>query len=135
MVQVEKTTDFQLSVPDQPGELARLAANLKRAQVNLRALWGFGIGQGNAEIICVPEDAVAFRKFADQEGLRYREREVTYLTGDDRLGVLVETFERIARANVNVHAVDVVAAGGKFASYLWVDDKERPALERALSGA
>jgi hypothetical protein len=132
MVKMERLIDFDLSVPDRPGELAKLAADLKKAQVGLRALWGFGIGGGQAEIICVPEDAGKFRAFADAAGLHYRERSVVCLTGEDRLGELVDTLEKIAGARLNVHALDAIAVDGRVVSYLWVDDADRDSLAKLL---
>ena len=132
MIKMERMIDFELSVPDRPGEVVKLAKDLRDEKVSLRALWGFGIGGGNAEIICVPEDATKFRAFADAHGFQYRERTVIAMHAEDRLGVLVEVLEKIAAANVNVHAIDAIAAGGQVISYLWVEAADQAAINKLL---
>jgi hypothetical protein len=132
MSRFDRVTDFQISVPDQPGEVAHLARDLKAAGINLRALWGFGIGGGQAELLCVPEDVNAFRAFLDERGHVYNERRVVSMTGDDKLGALVDTLEQIATAGINVHATDVVALGGQFVAYLWADEGQQEKLESLL---
>jgi hypothetical protein len=132
MVKLERMVDFQVAVPDRPGELARFIASLKKENINLRAIWGFGIGGGHAEIICVPEKPKRFRAFAEKAGLQVRERTVVCMNGKDKLGALVGTVEKIASAGINVHAVDAIALSGRYGAYIWVEDKDRQALEKVL---
>lgn len=134
MARLKRVADFEIAVPDRPGELARFLAKTRAAKVNLRAVWGFGIGQDNAEIICVPEKPENFRAFAQAEGLSVKQRFAVFMTGPDKLGALVDTLERVAAAGLNIHAFDAVAIGGKYAAYVWAgDDAGREALARLLA--
>ena len=72
MPKIQEYIDFQISVPDQPGELFRITKGLQEAEINLRAMWGFGIGAGHAEIIVVPDDPDQFRAHAEEAGLDVR---------------------------------------------------------------
>jgi prephenate dehydratase len=129
---VEKCVDFQISVPDQPGELFRITKGLQEAHVNLRALWGFGIGGGHAEIIVVPEDPDRFRAHAMKSGLEFRERTVVHVTGKDEVGALVDTVERIAASGINIDAFDAIAMSGRYGAFCWVADADRDQLEDVL---
>jgi hypothetical protein len=133
MAKIQQYVDFQISVPDQPGELFRITKGLQDAEINLRALWGFGIGRGHAEIIVVPVDPDQFRAHADEAGLDYEERTVLHFTGKDELGALVETIERIASAGINVHSFDAIALNGKYGAYCWVAEEDRERLADLLS--
>jgi hypothetical protein len=132
MAKVQQQVDFQISVPDQPGELFRILKGLQDAEINLRAMWGFGIGEGHGEIIVVPEDPDQFRTHAEDLGLDFEERSVMHLTGKDELGALVETIEKVAAAGINVHSFDAIALGGKFGAYCWVAEEDRDRLNKLL---
>ena len=132
MTKIQQYVDFQIAVPDQPGELFRITKGLQEAEINLHALWGFGIGRGHAEIIVVPEDPDQFRDHAKSAGLQYEERTVLHLTGKDEVGALVDTIERIAAAGINVHSFDAISLNGKFGAYCWVGDEDRDRLRKLL---
>ena len=48
MLKCALMADFSVNLPDEPGELSRLAAMLRESGVNLVALWGYGPGTGDA---------------------------------------------------------------------------------------
>ena len=132
MSRTDTSTDFQISVPDKPGELLGIIKGVQDAGINLRALWAFGIGGGRAEVIVLPEDADAFREHARRAGLEVRERTVVHFTGPDELGALVGSLEQIASADINIHAFDAIAVGGKYGAYCWVDEGDVTALEKTV---
>jgi hypothetical protein len=132
MARWKRLADFWINLPDRPGELARLAARLREADVNLLGLWGYGAENGRARFYCVPESAEQFRNFARSAELPIREGVTFYLTAADRGGMLVQTLENIARANVNLLAIQAVAIQGEFGCFLWADERDWPTLESIL---
>ncbi len=74
MAKCAMMSDFLISLPDRPGELARLAKILREAEVNLVGLWGYGRGEGKARLYCVPQNAEEFRRFAESAGLDVNHR-------------------------------------------------------------
>jgi len=46
-----------ISTDDQPGQLARFSKKISEYEINLEAIWSFGTGRGNAEIIAIPWDS------------------------------------------------------------------------------
>ena len=112
-------SDFSLTLPDRPGELARLAAKMRAADVNLVGLWGYG-GDGDvARFYCVPESADQFRSFAVSAELDAEEGTTFFLSGADEVGALVKTLERIAEMNINLRAIQAVGSGGDVGCFIW----------------
>jgi hypothetical protein len=124
--------DFWINLPDQPGELARLASRLREADVNLLGLWGYGAENGHARFYCVPESAEQFRNFAKSAEIEIREGVTFYLAEANRGGALVQTLEKIAKAGINLLAIQAVAIEDAFGCFLWADPKDQAALMKVL---
>lgn len=128
-----RLADFWIDLPDQPGELARLASRLREADVNLLGLWGYGAEGGKARFYCVPESAEQFRNFARSAELQAREGITFYLKAIDRGGKLIQTLEKVAAAQINLLAIQAVAINGEFGCFLWADQQDWDALEHVLA--
>ena len=131
---IKRAKYFSISVEDKPGELARFARRMKEANVNLAGVWGFGLGQGKAQIIAVPRDVEKFKKAAQAAGWSPQEGTCFHLEGEDRVGALQETLERVASEGINLHAVDALAIGNRFAAYVWTQEKDVERLAKVLKG-
>ncbi|MCA9286634.1 MAG: hypothetical protein KDA22_15530 [Phycisphaerales bacterium] len=125
-------SDFSIALPDRPGELARLAARMREADVNLLGLWGYGSSSQTARFYCVPESADQFRNFAESAGLEVQEGTTFFLTGRDRGGALVERLDRIALQGINLHAIEAIRVGDQFGCFIWADAADWPRLAEAL---
>jgi hypothetical protein len=128
---VRRTEYFYTTMPDRPGQGARLALALREAGVNLRALLAFPAGNGQSQVDLVPEDPAALRKAADQAGFKLSDAKRAFLVeGDDRPGATTELMEKLSNAGINITAVaGVSSGGGRFGLVLWVphSDYERAA--------
>ncbi|MCI0529270.1 MAG: hypothetical protein L0Y56_17675 [Nitrospira sp.] len=131
---IQRTQYFSIAVEDKPGELARFARKMKAANVNLSGVWGFGIGQGKAQIFAVPQDEEKFKQAAKAGGLSIKEGTCFRLEGEDKVGALLDTLERVASEGISLHAVDALALEGRFAAYIWAQDKDVEKLGRVLKG-
>jgi len=129
---VKKVTYFSVDVEDKPGVLADYCAALRDHQVNLKGLWGFGVGMGRAKIFSVPQNPKQFQKAARAAGYEVKEGTAFYLTGADRVGALCKTLDLAKSAGVNIHALDAIAVGGKFGAYIWGEEDNTEALAKAL---
>lgn len=128
-------TDFAMELPNRPGELARLAARLRAADVNLLGLWGAETSDGNGTFYCVPEAADQFREFARSAELDIREGVAFHLRGKDHVGALVRTLEQIAGANVNLLGIQTIAAEGSFGCFVWAEPDDWDRLIKVLDEA
>jgi hypothetical protein len=122
---VRKLDYFALALPDRPGEGARLVAALKDNGVNLLALSGFPSGR-KSQIDLVPEDPRALRAAAKKMKLALGARKHCFvIQGDDRLGALADTLQKLAAAKINVTAIQAVTAGmGRYGAIFWVKPRD-----------
>jgi hypothetical protein len=55
------------------------------------------------------------------------------IQGDDRVGALARTLDRLATAKINVTALDAVTAGkGRYGAIFWVKPKDVARAKRLL---
>lgn len=114
---------FYVQVPHKAGEGARALRALKDAGVNLLAFTGFPSGR-RAQLDFIPADAAAFKKAAKAAGWKLTGPKRAFLiSGDDRVGAIADIIGRLADAKINVIAVDVVGADGRFGAILWVEPR------------
>lgn len=116
---------FYTTVPDKPGEGARILAALRDAGINLLAFSGFPEGR-RAQLDFVPTDAAAFVAAAKAAKVKLsRPKKAFLINGDDRPGAMAEIHATLARAKISVTAADAATAGsGRFGAILWVKPKD-----------
>jgi hypothetical protein len=131
---VRRVEYYYVTVPDAPGEGARILSALKDSGVNLLAYLGFPLGGGQSQIDLVPEDPDAFREAAERAGLTLSEKKRAFLVqGDDRLGAVADTTGKLADANVNITAVAATGAGsGRYGMIVWVAPADYESAAAAL---
>ena len=106
-------TDLSISLPDEPGGLAKAAKALGGAGVNIEGI--AGLGGGHAHVHLLVEDAASARTALEAAGISVegeREAVVVDLSSEDRPGKLAELAEKIAAAHVNLAAC-YVASGSR----------------------
>lgn len=130
---IRKVDYFAMQVPDHAGEAHQMLAELRKAGVNLLAFTGFPNGRGS-QMDFVPASSSAFMKTAKAAGWKVGKAKTGFLIqGKDRTGALDMTLGKLAKANINVTAVDGVAAGsGRFGAILWVKSKDVAKASRTL---
>ena len=127
---------FYIDAPDRPGEGARVLAELSAAGVNLLAVSGFPSGR-RAQIDFVPEDPAAFRAAARKGRWKVTgPKKVFVIQGDDRIGVMAETYGKLAAAKINVISSQAICAGaGRFGGLLWVAPRDVKRAAKALGAS
>ena len=126
MAETVRTMDYYyVTVPDKPGEGARILDELRSAGVNLVGYSGFPSGRG-AQLDFVPVDSPAFKAVAKQKKWKVKgPKRAFIIEGDDRLGACAAVLDRLAAAKINVTAMDAVAAGGgRYGAILWVKPRD-----------
>ncbi len=99
--------DLVIDIENEPGALARIAAAVSDAGVNIAAATCLGTGE-RAEIhILVPHAEAAKHALAISHLAVSREREVVAVEVEDRPGVLADLTRAIARAGVDLDLVYV----------------------------
>jgi hypothetical protein len=122
-----------IHVPSRAGQAAAVLDAVARAGVDLLAFTGFP-ERGGAQLDLVTDELAKLRKLAKQEGWRLSPVKRGFLIqGKDRVGAVHRQLRKLARAGINVTAVDAVSAGrGRFGMILWVKPRDQAKAARAL---
>ena len=99
--------DLVIDIENEPGALAKVAAAVSDAGVNIAAATCVGPGDRAELHILVPHAEAAKHALAISHLVVTREREVVAVEVEDRPGVLADLTRKIARAGVNVDLVYV----------------------------
>jgi hypothetical protein len=99
--------DLAIDVENTPGALARIAAAISDAGVNISAATCVGPGDRAELHILVPHPEAVKRALAITHVGVTREREVVVVDVEDRPGVLADLTRKIARAGVDLDLVYV----------------------------
>jgi hypothetical protein len=134
---------FKVTVPDKPGEGARLLGTLRDAGINLVAFSGFPRarrGQKRGQIDFVPSDPDSFKAAAKQAKLKVEGPKTCFLVdGDDRPGKGAELMGTLAEAKINVTALQAICTGatngraGRYGAIFWVKPRDVKKTEKILS--
>jgi hypothetical protein len=99
--------DLAIDIDNTPGALARVAAAISDAGVNIAAATCIGTGERAELHILVPRAGAAKHSLAISNLAVSREREVVVVDVEDRPGVLADLTRKIARAGVDLDLVYV----------------------------
>ena len=124
---IRRAKSFQFSVEAKPGTLAAVTKVLKENEVDLSGLWGFGIGQGKGEIIAVPKDPEKFKQAATKAGWTVKESTCLEISGEDKVGALVEALDKVAAEGANLHALNAVTLSGQYGGTIWSEEIDKVA--------
>jgi hypothetical protein len=118
---IRKVDYFSMTLPDRPGEGAKVLAALAEAGVGLLAFTGFPRGK-RAQIDVIPLEAKKFNAVAKKAGWTVNPKKTGFLVqGEDRTGVVLDVVKKLADAGINVTAMDAVTAGeGRYGAIFWV---------------
>jgi len=118
---VRKVDYYYVVVPDKPGECAKVLSALAAEGINLLAFSGFPSAR-KGQLDLVPEDSNAFKLAAKKLKLKLSARKSGFLVqGDDRVGALNETLDKLTGAKINITAMDAISSGGgRYGAIFWV---------------
>jgi len=130
---VQAVDYFYIEIPNKAGEAFRTLSVLKQAGINLLAFSGFPSGR-RAQLDFIPTDSQTFTKAARKAGFKLSAKKTGFLIqGEDRVGAMADVLEKLAKAKINVTAVDAVCAGGgRYGAILWVKPADRKRAAKAL---
>ena len=125
MADVVRPVDyFYVTIPNKPGEGARLLDTLRQAGVNLLAFSAFPEGR-KSQADFVPENSPAFRSVAKKAKWKLTGPKKAFLVqGDDRIGAVSDLVGALAAAKINITAFDAVSVHGRYGAIFWVAAKD-----------
>ena len=130
---IRKVVYFSMQVPNRPGVGVDMLKSIAKGRQNLLAFTGVPNRVG-AQVDFVPADPVEFARGARRAGVKLSERKTAFLVqGEDRVGALVRVLDVLAKAKINMVAMDAVTAGsGRFGAIFWVKPKDVGRASRLL---
>ncbi|MBI4601847.1 MAG: hypothetical protein HY721_07785 [Planctomycetes bacterium] len=96
--------EFRITVGNRPGELARVAENLSRKDVNIKAIAASASG-GTVTLHLIGHDIEATRAGLTEMRAQFTEREVIPLLLEDKAGALAVVAKQLADAGINIDAI------------------------------
>jgi hypothetical protein len=122
--------DLVIDIENTPGALARVAAAISDAGVNIAAATCVGPGERAELHILVPHAEAAKHALAISHVAVTRERQVVVVEVEDRPGVLADLARKVAEAGVNLDLVYVATQ-----NRVVLGAEDLPALRAALGVA
>jgi hypothetical protein len=103
--------EFRLSLPNRPGELARLTEELARKSVNLKAV--AGLAEANkATIALVGHDVNALRQALQEARIRFEEVELLTVDLEDQPSELADVAAKLSDASINLTSIYILGREG-----------------------
>src|SRR2546425_10686256 len=102
--------EFNVTLQDRPGTLARLGQMLGEAAVNIEAIQGMS-REGHGFIHFVPRDPQEAARVLDAAGIAYSQRAGLSIKARDEPAILRDLRPLIAQANINIASIDVTTSG------------------------
>lgn len=130
---IRRTAYFSMKTPNRPGQGAKLLNGLAAHGVNLLAFTGFP-NAGAAQVDFIPYDVAKFTRAARKLGLKVSRKKTVFLAqGTDKPGACAAICSKLAKAGINMVAMDAVAAGkGRFGAIFWVKPRDVARAARVL---
>jgi ACT domain-containing protein len=130
---IRKVVYFSMQVPNRPGVGVDMLSAIAEGRQNLLAFTGFPSG-ARAQVDFVPAKPAEFARGAKKAGIKLGKRKTAFLVqGEDRVGALVRVLDKLAKARINMVAMDAVTAGGgRFGAIFWVKPKDVARASRLL---
>jgi ACT domain-containing protein len=130
---IRKVVYFSMQVPNRPGVGVEMLKSVAKDKQNLLAFTGFP-NKGGAQVDFVPARPAEFARGAKRAGVKLGPRKTAFLVqGEDRVGALVRVLDALAKAKINMVAMDAVTAGsGRYGAIFWVKPKDVGRASRLL---
>lgn len=130
---IRKVVYFSMQVPNRPGVGLEMLRSIAEGRQNLLAFTGFPNG-AKAQVDFVPARPVEFARGVKKAGVKLGKRKTAFLVqGEDRVGALVRVLDKLAKARINMVAMDAVTAGSRrFGAIFWVKPKDVARTSRLL---
>jgi hypothetical protein len=130
---IRKVVYFSMQVPNRPGVGVEMLRSIAKGKQNLLAFTGFP-NDAKAQVDFVPARPVEFSRGAKKAGVKLGKKKTAFLVqGEDRVGALVRVLDKLAKARINMVAMDAVTAGsGRFGAIFWVKPKDVARASRLL---
>ena len=131
---IRKVVYFSMQVPNRPGVGVDMLKSIAKGRQNLLAFTGFPERRQGAGGLRSRQAGSSSRAARRRPASKLGKRKTAFLVqGEDRVGALVRVLDTLAKAKINMVAMDAVTAGsGRFGAIFWVKPKDVGRASRLL---
>jgi hypothetical protein len=101
------TKQFEVSILDKPGEIARLTEVLAKNAVNIRGI-STDLGKSLPVMHVITDDEASARRVLKAGGFDFLERDVLVISMSDKPGELAKITKKLAKAGVNIESMFIL---------------------------
>src|SRR5437899_11468148 len=132
--EIRRIDYYYVSMPDKPGEGARVLTALRSAGINLIGVSAFPHGARKSQVDLILEDSGALAQAAKSARLKLSKKKSGFLIqGEDRPGAVADLAGKLAQAKINITSVQAFCAGAsRYGGMLWVKAKDMKKAGKAL---
>jgi hypothetical protein len=128
---MEARTEFQISLPNEPGQLARVAEALGRRQINIITIAAIGVANPVVVLVTLQEDET--REVLDELGLKFKEAALLTVRLPNVPGELGCFTRKLADSNINIESMYLLEESfGEIRIAFTVDDLDKAKQELGL---
>ena len=128
---MEKRTEFQISLPNEPGQLARVTEALGHRQINIITIAAIGVANPGVVLVTVQEDET--REILKELGLSFQEAELLSVKIPNVPGELGTFTKKLADSNINIESMYLLEESfGEVRIAFTVDDLDKAKQELGL---
>jgi len=123
---IQRIKYFHAMIEDRPGETFSILSKLRSQEVNLLAFNAVPTSATHCQLTLYPENADSLVRMAEKSGFPlYGPHNAFLITGDDRLGALVEIHRMLCDSDINVVTSSGISDGkGGFGYILHVREND-----------
>ena len=132
MATTKKIEILTYKLEPKPGALAKVFASFREAKVNVIASWAYQTGPNDAQGHVYASDTAKAKDVLTKTGAQPKVEYACYVEDADEVGRYAGLLKKIGDAGLNLEASDAFAIGGKFATVLFVNQKDIPKLCQTL---
>jgi hypothetical protein len=132
MATAKKVELVTFKLEAKPGALAKVYASFRDAKVNVIATWAYQMGPSEAQGHIYASDTAKAKDVLAKLGREPKIEYACYVEDTDEIGRYASLLKKIADAGINLEATDAFAIGGKYATLLFVQQKDVPKLCQTL---
>jgi len=97
------STEFTITMLDQPGTLGKTCRALADRGVNILAFQSFSTGAGESQLRLVADNPTITKSVLESQGLTITEADVVQVKLPHRPGELARAASRLGEANININ--------------------------------
>lgn len=118
---------FEISINNRPGELAKVTDILAANGINIVAIASERCE--NPLIRIVTDDEQSTRNALKRSSFKFKENELLVIELNDKPGELAKVAKKLARVGVNVESIHILSKGSKSTNIAIVVDDDKKAKE------